>query len=107
MVQTVDIEIREQLIEYLEGHVTLAEFQKWFVPVAWKETSSRALGPTKDLISGIELRLAEFTSGHWTETELKEKLADLPYTATLTYGPDGPKIHASSASTPVTTTLAG
>jgi hypothetical protein len=107
MVQTLDIEIREQLIEYLEGHATLAAFQEWFVPIAWKEASSRAVGPTKDLISGIELRLAEFTNGHWTENELKDRLAELPYTATLTYGPDGPQIHASSASTPVTTTLAG
>jgi len=71
MIRTVDIEIRERLSDYIAGRITLRQFQEWFVPVAW----DLAEKPDElSIASEVEARLAEFTSGHWTEQELKEIL---------------------------------
>jgi len=66
-------EIRRSLGRYLAGELSLSEFQEWFVPRAWD------LDPSEDalayqLVGRIELLLAEASSGHWTEMELRENL---------------------------------
>lgn len=71
-----DLAIREQLARYLAGEISLPEFQEWFVPRAWniEKQGSPAAG---DLAHEVELRLAEFSNGDWTEDELKSKLRPL------------------------------
>ncbi len=68
--QSLDLEIRERLSRYLNGDLSLSEFQEWFVPVAW-EAQGSANDITGDLLNEIELDLAEFTSGHRSEEELR------------------------------------
>lgn len=76
MTSGVDLKIRSSLVRYLNRDISLAEFQDWFVPVAWgiERTGNRV---AIDLAGEIELRLAEFSNGHWTEPELRSKLASL------------------------------
>lgn len=72
----IDLEIRAALVRYLNSEISLAEFEDWFVPVAWniEQTGNRE---AIELAAEIELRLAEFTNGHWSEDELHNKLAPL------------------------------
>ncbi len=101
MVQTMELEIRERLSDYVAGRIDLREFQKWFVPRAWHEASTHPVGPLQDLISTIELRLAEFTNGHLTTDELKDKLSSLPYMTTFAHRAEGrPRTWTASASSP-------
>lgn len=71
-----DLEIRAALVRDLNGEISLAEFEDWLVPAAWniEQTGNRE---ATDLAGDIELRLAEFSNGHWTEPELHTKLEPL------------------------------
>lgn len=67
-----DTAIRVQLDRYLNGRSTLDEFEDWFSPATWDEA---ALTPeARELAGEIELRLSEFTSGHWSVAELHDHL---------------------------------
>ncbi len=76
MTSGIDLEIRASLVRYLSDEISLAEFEDWFVPVAWgiERTGNRG---AIELAGEIELRLAEFSNGHWSEPELRGKLASL------------------------------
>jgi len=76
MGSTLDSEIREQLACYLAGQTSLRGFHEWLAPRAWVADESENPEAT-ELADEIELRLAEFTSGHWSEAELKELLQPL------------------------------
>ncbi len=73
MKPSLDAEIRDRVARYLNRAISLREFEEWFVPRTWNATS-RVGRSTSDLINEIELRLAEYTSGHWTQRELREQL---------------------------------
>jgi hypothetical protein len=75
MRSTLDAEIYGKLGAYLARKITLSEFRDWFDSATWdtEEPSS--------LLGKVELRLAEFSNGHWTEQELRQKL--LPLTSAL------------------------
>jgi hypothetical protein len=54
------------------GRISLDQFKDWLIPGSWDE---RELAPsTLNLIQRIKLRLAEFSRGHWDESELRERL---------------------------------
>ena len=75
-----DAQIRTQLARYLTRAITLDEFQEWFVPEAWAvEAGSLAY----DLAQTIELLLAEYTSGHRTEDELREEFGALTFSVSV------------------------
>ena len=61
-----EIELRKELARYLEGQCTLKEFEDWFVPRSWNfnQNSNPSL---RNLVAQIELSLAEFSNGDWTE----------------------------------------
>lgn len=68
--------IEAQLDSYLAGRIQLATFEEWFVQQTWAaEQSGDQIAV--DLTHEIELRLAEFSNGHWSEDELRERLAAL------------------------------
>jgi hypothetical protein len=73
---TSEIEIRQQLARYLKRECTLNEFQDWFVPHSWNfhQSPNRAL---QKLVAAIELAIAEFTNGDWTDTELRSHFNSL------------------------------
>ncbi len=76
MNDSLDSQVRAQVARYLSGDVSLAEFQAWFVPRSW-DLPGVGEEPAKDLCQEIELALAEYTSGHRTEGELRRLLGDL------------------------------
>ena len=68
---SVSMKIREELGKYLSGEISLQEFQDWFVPETWdihKSGDQEGI----ELAREVELRLAEYTNGHRTESELKQ-----------------------------------
>jgi hypothetical protein len=77
-------QIRAQIARYLTGAITLNEFQEWFVPEAWVVEAS---SPAYDLAQTIELLLAEYTSGHRTQDELREALGALTVSVTVHTAP--------------------
>lgn len=76
MTREIDLEIRDWLGRYLDEEISLRQFEDWFVPVAWGIPRTANQG-TLGLFGEIELRLAEFSNGHWTEPELRAKLEPL------------------------------
>ena len=68
--KVLDLAIREQVARYLAGEISLSAFQDWFIPQAWN-IDKRADRFIAELVHGIELKLAEYSSGHWAEDELK------------------------------------
>lgn len=66
--------VRAQLQGYLLGTVDIVSFQKWFGPVAWRLGEA---GAADAFVRGVQLRLAEYKRGDWTEPELRTRLRDL------------------------------
>lgn len=77
-------EIRERLISYIRAESTLEDFKKWFIPRVWDAHSEGRL--VEELVDEIQLRLAEFANGDWSEPELKAKLKPLVLSVVTTYG---------------------
>ena len=76
MQSSLDHDIRERLAQYLRGETRLRDFDAWFVPATWEVDQER--DPVAyDLTNEIYLRLAEYSNGHWTEAELKDRLRRL------------------------------
>jgi hypothetical protein len=71
-----DLEISYRVARYLTGDESLAEFRRWLLPIVWElaEPDSDEVSP---LANRIELRLAEFVNGHWTEDDLRALLQHL------------------------------
>jgi hypothetical protein len=72
-----DAQIRSQIAGYIEGAISLDTFQKWFIPIAWEIEQSGVSIDEVDLVNNIELMLAEYTSEHLTEDELRDELCPL------------------------------
>jgi hypothetical protein len=64
-------ETRQWLGRYLAGEIPLRTFEDWLVPMTWQLGAGMDPAVT-DLISEIELALAEHSNGQWTEAELRE-----------------------------------
>ena len=64
--------VRAQAQQYLLGVVSLPDFHRWFVE--WRRANPE--GEKHPLARGIDLRLAEYTTGHLTEAQLRGRLLD-------------------------------
>lgn len=82
-----ELAIHNQLVRYLAGEITLDQFRDWFDPATW---DVKPAGTTRlfQLAGEIDLRLAEFTNGHLTESELRAELR--PLVETVATGSAGP-----------------
>ena len=67
-----DVDIRDQIGRYLAGDIALNEFHEWVMSQAWRDEELDPLA--RRLINRIQLRLAEHSSGHWSEEELRARL---------------------------------
>ena len=76
MPMTLDLEIRDWLARYLAGDITLREFREWFTPATWN-VHRTGNDTAIDLVGEIGLRIAELTSGHRTEDEVRTLLLPL------------------------------
>lgn len=82
MERRLDLDIHDQLVQYLAGDTSLTAFRDWFDSSTW---NMEEIGVNQDavrLAGEVELRLAEFSNGHWMEDELKSKLLPLIQTFT-------------------------
>jgi hypothetical protein len=91
--QTRTEEVLAELHRYLDGEISRDELQDFLVPLVVDPDAAGLEAAAKDLVYSIQLHLAEFTSGHLTEEELRAHLRDLlPRTETKTvfisYGSD-------------------
>lgn len=78
-----DLEISYHVARYITGGDSLAEFRRWLLPVVW-DIAEPGNDEVSQLASRIELRLAEFMNGHWTEDDLRVHFARLvPATASV------------------------
>ena len=65
---SIDWNVRTHLQRYLLGEEILRAFQRWFTPIAWRETDHQS---ASKLVRTVALFLAEYTSGHRSEPELR------------------------------------
>jgi hypothetical protein len=65
-----ELEISAQVARYLAGEATLAELRRWLLPLVWELSESDGEQGSR-LAYRIELRLAEYMNGHWTEEDLR------------------------------------
>lgn len=71
MPTSLEQEIRDAVMNYISGAMPLRHFKKWFASATWNVGADNDL---RRLVSEIELLLAEFSNGDWTENELKRNL---------------------------------
>lgn len=68
--------LQDELTCYLAGEQSLSEFYHWFVPEAW-DVHQWASPRVQEVVGEINLLLAEYSSGHRTEQELKDLFAKI------------------------------
>jgi hypothetical protein len=67
-------EVRAKLEELLSDELGLEDFEDWLVQRSWNmHLDSSAVA--QDLVSAIELALAEHSSGHLSDEQLREDLS--------------------------------
>ena len=91
-------ELRQELTRYLKGQCTLKDFEDWFVPRSWNFNQNSNPSLLK-LVSQIELSLAEFSNGDWTEKELRQQFSILMTVDEIEYHPFGGEILTENVST--------
>jgi hypothetical protein len=82
-------QIRQWLARFLHGEVSLDQFEDWFVQRSWNMHRDSDDASQK-LASAIELRLAEYSSGHLSDEQLHNELLPFVtnYSATVHFGSD-------------------
>ena len=69
MIAQIELNVYRSLVSYFTGAISLTEFRHRFDSLSWDTQEWNS-----DLLGHIELALAEFSSGHRTEQELKDVL---------------------------------
>jgi len=73
---SLESEMRDRLLAYLEGAVTLYQFKDWLISVTWALPED-ADDAARALSCEIQLAMADQSSGLTNGSELREALADL------------------------------
>jgi len=97
-------EFRKNLWSYVLGRTSLEQFKDWLFPTAW-DFEKGADQPVIDLVNKVKLLLAELSSGHRDEPELKNEffllLAPLAPPQELMYSIEVPSASIHEAAKPV------
>ena len=72
------IEIRERLRNWLDGEISLHQFEDWFVPSTWN-VHREYDREVESLVDEIELNLSEYSGGHSTIGQLRQTLQELAH----------------------------
>jgi hypothetical protein len=64
--------VQDQILEYLNSASTLPELEEWLVSHSWDKGDMPR--EVSDLVYEVELLLAESSSGHLDESELRDAL---------------------------------
>ncbi len=67
-----ELKARHELVRYLAGETTLDQLKAWFDAETWDA------GP--GFAADVDLLLAEYNNGDWTEQELRSKFRNLTQT---------------------------
>jgi hypothetical protein len=70
------LQIRSRLVEWLDGKISLADFEDWFVPETWNIHKANDQEADR-LVDDIELSLSEYSGGYLTLAQLKAHLRKL------------------------------
>ena len=81
MTQPLDQQIREHLVRYLSGELSLRDFNRWFMPATWNIDRS-ANEDAERLVGDIGLALAELQAGHASEDQVRALFDRLVHTHT-------------------------
>jgi len=68
-------EVRREIISYLKRSTSLADFENWLVRNTWNMHVD-ADEATFDLVSDIELSLAEYSNSQLTIDELRQRFSE-------------------------------
>ena len=71
-----ETEVREKLIDLLQHKIPLGEFEQWLVGESWNMHQD-STQDTQDLVSSIELLLAERSSGELSDEDFYHELRSL------------------------------
>lgn len=71
-------EVRRRAADYVVGSSTIAEFELWLSPLAWS-LNDQSAPSLRELVADLELRIAEFTSGAWSEDQLRWLVSDIAF----------------------------
>ncbi len=66
-------EIRERLVALLDGPLSIEDFEDWIVAGGWNMHTSSD-NAAQRLVGAVEVRLAEYSQDHLSESELREEL---------------------------------
>lgn len=74
--------IRDHIYQYIQGHISLNEFQAWFIPATW---NIHQIGEpvTRGMVAQIIGRLAEYLNGDWSQEEFKDILRRIAQNITI------------------------
>ncbi|SPE39784.1 hypothetical protein SBA3_3410003 [Candidatus Sulfopaludibacter sp. SbA3] len=101
------LQIRAQLADWIEGRISLAEFEDWFVPATWNIHHCND-PEAEDLADEIELSLSEYSGGYLSASELRDgmrKLLGSGISFALREPAEIPRAFSSSSSQRVTLVL--
>lgn len=73
MLAQIELQVYEELVAYLSGKKSLTDLRRTFDGLTWDTGEWNS-----DFLGQIELALAEFSSGHRGEGELKDVLQNTP-----------------------------
>jgi hypothetical protein len=65
------------IAKYYDNVISVQKCYEWLVVNTWDIDIDVAHPSLKNLIYAAKLRFAEYTNGHWTESDLKERLLEL------------------------------
>lgn len=68
-----DLEIREQIADFVRGDIDAAQLEDWLEDASWGEDAE----PTRTLAATVLRLLAEHANGDWTDSEMREQLGAL------------------------------
>jgi hypothetical protein len=102
---TLELQLRQHLSKYLANQMTLRQFLRWFTPISLDALESSRPG-LQELAGEVELRLAEYMNGDWTEDDLRRLLRPITRTYVSSLFPgQGVASVSGSASRPTSVSL--
>jgi hypothetical protein len=88
MQHSLEFEIRDHILAYLAGEISLRDFEDWFFPKTWEaEADKSGDRPLIDLVYQIKLDWAEYTNGDWSEKDVRSMLKSLAERVTISSSP--------------------
>ena len=80
MADSLAVDIRERVISFLAGELTLPQFQEWLVEKTW-DAEEHGDPKATDMTYEIKLALAEHSRGDISWNELHDRMSDAINTA--------------------------